>query len=281
MTSKLVPSKVLVRFGNCNIDWQYYIIRQETWTPFEAACLLNGLRPDGFDLDTGIAVARWDYDSAAPEQLPEHYYPEEDYGAHIQMLCALIENNAGGSESLVPKEIVEWALKSGVLSSNTELARYFFPPTCCSHRDVPGSRPTDFESNDVETKQQQLLDENARLMEQIQSLENECYRLRGRAKATGKHFAERRERFIGAALNTLAKQVTSLLNDPKLKRSAASALAADQTWVMDQHGKVIAARLADAISDRRVFYGFDDDDKRPSMKSMSEGNPPGIRGAQK
>jgi hypothetical protein len=94
---------------------------RESWTPLQAACLLREARPSATDGDlTGIAV-ELDPDLVnRPDEAAEF---ERDLKQSIEVLHATVEANHPDLKTVVPAEIVQWAVNNDIVPQRSLIAR--------------------------------------------------------------------------------------------------------------------------------------------------------------
>ena len=258
-----IPQEVKIRvLRKTTDDPLQYLIRREFWSPYEAACALRGLVPGEIDTETGSAVAYWHIDPRDEASSLEEFDPQEDYGEDICELTKLIVANNGGNDKLSPDAIVRWALRKSVIGRMSPLANAFYRLGFISD-DSP--QPTPKDSTDVEASlaliqslEKQLIDAK----EEIGRLIGQQDELRRKAKETGKQWLETRCEVYSAALHRLSLHVAEILSDGQCGGKSAS------PGNSIKGARVIASRLAQAVHDHRVFYGFPEEDKNPSYNTM-------------
>jgi hypothetical protein len=244
-TELLVPEVVNVRFGDPQPDWLFPLVRLDRWSPFMAACIFLGLRPGTCDATTKIADAIWVRDADNPQGLPDNYENDINYGRELVELTEVIATNtiSQGKKDVTPAEIVAWAIETQTISPDSEVARTFerrrIAKLDADTNTDSASRPTGSVAN--------LAEDLRKAAREIGRLTTQRDDLAKKAKGTGKHFGEKREAILAAALHLLANHRDDCI---------------------DGNGRVVGAKLGNAVQDMRVYYGFGDDETNPAATTI-------------
>jgi hypothetical protein len=256
----LVPNVVRIKFVSQRNDWLSTLLLQERWTPFEAACVLLGFRPGIIDPLSKDVDASWVKDPEDENEFPDSFDGGADYGREIRDLTKAIATNSTvlGSANVIPSEIVTWAVKNRIISIESNLAQIFGQRLLDSQQ-ADATTNLDLRFDEAEKLSLELINAKTEIIRLSSSLEeatteiNRLYEGLGiankKAKNTGKHHAETRAKILAAALYHLSNF---------------------RDTCVDSNFKVLASELARQIDDKRVFYGFDIDDKNPAASTMIE-----------
>lgn len=257
----LVPKAVKIKFVRRRNDWLSLLLLKERWSPFEAACILLGFRPEDIDSVTENAEASWVTDPEDHEEFPANFDDAADYGRELRDLTKTIASNASiqGGIDVIPSEIVAWAIENGSLSTESELAVIFERRRLAKlevERSTSSTRnsPTASEKLAQELDQAKseiccLTNERDKALEEISRLKVDCVALKKKAKHTGKQHAATREKILTAALYHLANY-------------------RDECVEKNNKDKVVAAKLGGELHDKRVNYGFGIEDENPSASTI-------------
>ena len=226
----------------------YALAKLDRWSPFVTACVLVGLLPDNINHGLEEVEAVWEIDPDDEEASLEHFERDVDYRQSIRELTIVIANNAAnsGESDVSPSEIIAWAIETLTISPKDEVARIFEHRRLCgAAMDTHGTSSLIPESI-IENTAQAL-----RQREEISVLVIENAALKKKVKNTGKYFAEQKVKILAAGLHCLAKHYGDCV---------------------DANGRVVAAKLAGQVDDKRTWYGFGDeaDDTQPVAKTILE-----------
>jgi hypothetical protein len=242
----LIPADIRVVFGAPDPTRFYFLIRQDRCSPFVAACLLRGYVPQEPISLADTAVAIWEVDPDDEQASMEHYESDFDCRRDLRDLTAVIALNAScrGEQDVSPSEIVAWAIKTQTISPDCELARAFD-----RHRLVDSIAARSDASSVPQPFHEKLVDDLRQAVEEIGRLTTERDELKKKAKATGKQFVEQRATILAAALHCLSNGRDECINSK---------------------GRVVGAKLAAQVHDKRVSYGFGDDDVKPATATIEQ-----------
>lgn len=254
----LVPKAVKIKFVMQRNDWLLPLLLRERWSPFEAACIFLGFRPGDIDSVTEIAEASWVTDH---EELPADCDNGADYGRELRDLTKTIASNASihGGIDVTSSAIVAWGIENGLLSAESETAVMFErrrlanfevgASASSTHSSPTASEKVAQELDQAEAKISCLTNERDVALARIEHLNVECDTLKKKAKETGKHHAETRGKILAAALYHLANYRDECVG-PNLK--------------------VVAAKLASEVHDKRFNYGFCIEDANPTAPTITD-----------
>jgi len=212
---------------------------RQTWSPFQAACLLADACPPadgGSDFDN-IEI-EWDADVWEDDDATRDLYYERE--EQIRKLDQIISANAAGKPGLNPVEITRWAVSKGLIHSQHPLARLLLAATDESV----------VSSAELENARARI----ANLEEQVRTLEKKC-------KETGKHKVEARAHILAVALKELARNREEVVDGGG--RVVATKLADVVNDNRSEHGferyrpanDTILKHIRDALGDKKEKSG--------------------------
>lgn len=253
----LVPSAIKVMQCSTEPDWLDSLATLDQWSPFMAACIFCGVRPESFDAVTKTAVFTRDINQGSLDDGASDF----ELKRQVKELTRVIACNAlnQGNEYVTPSEIVLWAIENGIVGAKSEIDNIFERRRFAKH-DVGARKNSAVHFAEAGEKIAQHLDQDEEKINhftrkldeaeaKIKCLTDELYNHKKRKKGTGNHFSTKREIVLSAALHRLS---------------------IDPNSCTDENGRVIASKLANQVNDSRVFYGFGMDDKAPAATSITE-----------
>jgi hypothetical protein len=193
--SKLIP-KSITGYWLENEDFLSDYVLLKNWSPFEAACLINGIKPGA--IVNGVTKV-----GIVPEELnrydenPQKWIPKSE----LINLTKIILRNNDKKISISAKKLVEWAVETRQLHSKSYLAQIL---TVNPNKNF--DPPTDISPIEGDI-QQQLNEANLKVksaQSRIELLQTELIQAKKNLKMTGKNHKENRLTILGAALNELA-----------------------------------------------------------------------------
>lgn len=223
--SKLIP-KSIIGYWLENEDFLSDYVLIESWTPFEAACLINGINPG----DIAKGVVRVGLVPTTLDKYDESPQSWTDESALITLTGVILRNNNNRS-SVSSEDIIKWAVETGQLHSKSYLAKILIVDPNENSNQLIDASPT------AEDLQRQLNEANCKTKlaeKQIDLLQTELTQAKKNLKMTGKFHNEKRLVILGAALNEIAAECPNEL--------------------FTTNGRLVAVKLAKHLDDNRNLY---------------------------
>jgi hypothetical protein len=226
IASKVIPRTIHLRWLE-NDDFLYEYSLLESWSPFEAACLINGMQP-GAIVSGAARIGRVPDPELGEDynQDPQEYLDQN----RLKTLTDIILRNFDKQLQVSATHIVRWAVDKGELSSNSYLAKRYL--TTAAEMPLESSLGASL----IDQLESKLAEANKRADNAEKLRDSLKAELDRSHKKTGMEHAKRRMIILGAALNELV-----LLCPPS-------------KFIKNQ--QLIASRLAEELNESRDIYNM-------------------------
>lgn len=226
-TSKLIPNAIHGYWLEDEEFLSTYAL-VEKWTPFEASCLINGMKPG--KIVGGVARV-----GLVPELMNQYDENPQEWvdPESLITLTKIILRNYDKRRDVPASDVVDWAVENGLLRPSSYLAKRLGENTSKTPEPTPDKEPSDAV---LQNRLEETISKLDAAYKQIEMLHTELEQAKKDTKLTGKQHMENRFAILGAALNEIAAECPS-----------------DR---FTNKGRLIAAKVAKHLDENRDLYNI-------------------------